>query len=170
MESEVSQSSSEKSSRSTLSIYSYDIFFENFPEKELVLQILNDERSWGPKVRETVRREMADWIVTVSSRASLHKLFPNQDTKLSLTAFEDQKAPITYFNKENWTKSPNPDFVTQTEYKTYLVNHEFGHVLHYGHRQDKSGYCYVMYQQTKQGKCWPCVWPRLCGDIDESFF
>jgi hypothetical protein len=148
----------------------YKVYFRNFPEKSLVLRILNDERSWGATLGETKESSDADWIVSLMSSDGLRKRFPGQDGTLSITLFEENQAPETFFNSDNWKKCPNPAFESQDQYKTYLVNHEFGHVLLYGHRNDKPGYCYVMYQQTKPGKCWPCPWPKLCGDIEDDFF
>jgi hypothetical protein len=148
----------------------YKVYFRNFPEPQLLLDVLNDDRSWGVSVGATSKKDDADWIVTTLTSQGMKKRFPGQDGKLSLTLFEEHQAPETFFNTDNWVRCPNPDFQSQDAYKIYLVNHEFGHVLMYGHRMDKPGYCPVMYQQTKQGKCWPCPWPRLCGDLDDDLF
>jgi len=140
-------------------------------EKKFLLHILNDPRSWGIPVTETDDFEDAEWYVFLHTGSYIHSRYhhlnPEITGKLSVT---DRRNPrdgiVTIFNLENWSTVPGAFNGDLNQYRTYLINHEFGHALGRGHATCRSGPAPVMVQQTKgTGKCTICVWPRLCGDI-----
>lgn len=130
-------------------------------KKHMVLAVLNHKDSWGIPVKESTSD--CDFIVTFASDSLLRHKFPTAGG-LSITYSEPGAPPIIYFNEHNWNNPVKGH--TLESYRTYVINHEFGHVLGRGHSPARPGPCKVMYQQTKGLEvCSACPWPRICGDI-----
>jgi hypothetical protein len=142
------------------------------PEIQFVMNVCNDQRSWGPTIRPVTENETPDWIVVILSSEMIAKLYPTIGPYLSLTHHRHLLPPLTIFNLSNWYTIPEKAYQSGYRsldfYRVYLINHEFGHMLGEDHRTCKAPgkLCPVMVQQTKgtQG-CLPCVWPKMCGDI-----
>jgi hypothetical protein len=138
-----------------------------------VLQILNDKRSWGMQVFACKESEK-HCSFFLSSTASIQTRFKGSSFEKSKLSVTDRTNPyhyIVYFNLENWTTIPQgareSGYSSVADYRKYVVNHEFGHVLGLLHVEcpGPGELCPVMKQQTLgTGPCVPCVWPAICGD------
>lgn len=144
-------------------------------DKAFIVATLNDKRSWGVPVQEIDACHQADYIVAVRSPAYIGRVYPSIGPELSLTDTR-KRVIVTIFNSMNWKTIPRAaiksGFASLRDYKTYLVNHEYGHALGIGHAVCRANQSLppqnapVMMQQTKGTQtCRPCVWPRLCGDF-----
>lgn len=132
-------------------------------EKKLILETLNDYRSWMPsKWSETKSRQYADWSVSLESQELIDS-YPGMKG-LSVT-FMSESPRKTMFSYENWASLPNAvkSIYTLKMYRQYLINHEAGHALGLGHPKRKfvnNTIAPVMIQQTLglHGLL-PNVWP-----------
>lgn len=144
-------------------------------EIDFILNVLNDQRSWGIPVKRSFDQNY-DWVVFLDDSFTIQRQYPSLGkTALSVTDSTDphQYGIITIFNIDNWETIPiaakRSGFESLEQYRTYLINHEFGHAIGHGHSRCSGidgALAPVMLQQTKgTGNCIPCVWPRECGDI-----
>jgi len=82
-----------------------------------------------------------------------------------LSVADTTKRPYKiYFDSRNWDKPPKPSkYETVNGYRTYVINHEFGHILGHGHEKclGPNYLAPVMLQQTLGQKgCLKNPWPR----------
>lgn len=127
-------------------------------ECDFIMSVLNDERSWGPRFVWSVALE-ADWLITLERQSEIDRL-PGVKG-LSVTYMGRPR--MTAFSYENWMRVPQAvaDVYTRSQYRTYLVLHEAGHMLGLDHAVCRGGPAPVMVQQTRGlGACKPNVWPR----------
>ena len=124
---------------------------------------LNDPRSWRADRRQRFR------LVTRSADAELHAYLVTPDTTDRLCAplltrgeVSCQHGTKVVLNARRWAYAV-ADFDGRLQlYRDYLVNHEFGHYLGYGHVlcPGKGRRAPVMMQQTKGLKrCKANAWP-----------
>lgn len=135
----------------------YKIFECNKPEEALIT------------INLTKRKDMDKWhrkpeyyvnIGTKSTRTSSlddkYNLSKNDSSKkqirFSVTVQDVNDKPQIYIDEENWYYGVIESKLTPLEYKTYVINHEFGHGLGYDHQKCPAGnskVCPVMYQMTR---------------------
>ena len=120
-----------------------------------VLAILNDPRSWG------VQFEYSDHnpdVILMLSKASDVKRACRM-TGLSCAILSNPV--IIHINLNRWRRGSRPSCLDLTDYRTYVINHEIGHALGFGHYDPSPGkLCPVMTQQTLGiGKAVPNPWP-----------
>lgn len=139
-----------------------------FTDAELafVARTLADRRGWKNKgfrfafVRRP-RRPVHFALLKVPGR-EVARRFP----ALSGLSVTDARArPVrVYINADNWRAPPAVFTASRHVYRQYLINHEVGHVLGYGHDAlppSPHRPCSVMYQQTRgTARCRPNPWPR----------
>jgi len=138
------------------------VYFSLGVDKALMMRILNDKRSWGIPV-DSVLEDSADIKVYMKTTNDIARLIPNfKEPHLSVCIRQDGRPTVIYFNADNWKAVPAPAAAIGHDlasYRTYVVNHEFGHAFGLGHAKDRKGLCDVMYQQTKGGSCSAHAWP-----------
>lgn len=122
-------------------------------EQKFFLSVINDDRSWGPKWLPTESTAKADWTVSMESNIG----------PLSLTYMAVQPRH-TSFNLKNWTLVPKPlqGLYSVKDYRTYVINHELGHVLGHDHASlsEPTLEAPIMIQQTKGLKGFSKnIWP-----------
>ena len=166
-----------KSVRSTTSagaLIRYDVRVEDGlsidPDKAAVIiqGILDDQRSW----RGTGRWRFE--LVPVGQSATLHAYIVTPDTTDRLCApyltrgeVSCQNGNRVVLNAKRWLLGVDSYGSDLTNYRRYLVNHEFGHALG-KHHVDCPGpgrLAPVMMQQTKGlGACRKNPWPQAAED------
>jgi len=163
-----------KSASSSGRLIRYDLRVEDGlpidPDEAAVViqQVLNDKRSW----RGTGRWRFE--LAPVGESASLHAYIATPDTTDKLCAplltrgeLSCRRGERVVLNAKRWLFGADSYGSDLTNYRRYLVNHEFGHVLGKGH-VDCPGpgrQAPLMMQQTKGlGGCGKNPWPRAGED------
>jgi hypothetical protein len=167
----------EKRMRSTSSsgtLIRYDVRVEDGlsidPDKAAVLiqQVLDDKRSW----RSTRRWHFE--LAPVGGSASLHVYIVTPETTDRLCApyltrgeVSCQNGNRVVLNAKRWLLGVDSYGSDLTNYRRYLVNHEFGHALGktHVHCPGPGRLAPVMMQQTKGlGGCRKNPWPQATED------
>jgi Protein of unknown function (DUF3152) len=132
-----------------------------------IQSVLNDPRSWR------AGRTWEFQLVSSADRADVHVFITTPDTTDRLCAplltrgeVSCQNGDRVVLNAKRWVLGAETYGTDVTNYRRYLVNHEFGHVLGYQHTQcsgrgKKAG---IMVQQTKGlDGCRANPWPYPKG-------
>jgi hypothetical protein len=119
---------------------------------EVIAGILNDQRSWRGTGR--VRFE----LVSGSDQAELHAYIVTPGTTDRLCAPLQTRGEVScqngnrvVLNAKRWLLGAKSYGTDLTNYRRYLVNHEFGHYIGYGHVDcpGRGQLAPIMLQQTK---------------------
>lgn len=87
------------------------------------------------------------------------KYYPDgKQVRFSYTVQSSDMSPEIYINSKNWLYGVKESGLSLDEYRTYVINHEFGHALGYHHQPCNTGRCPVMYQSTRG-----CPEGTVCG-------
>lgn len=128
-----------------------------------VERILSDPRSWGRAVRR-VGASPADFRVTLASATTTDALCAPLATRGTFSCAQGARAVL---NADRWLHGASSYGRRLDRYRTYMVNHEVGHLLGRGHAACPGPglRAPVMMQQTKGvGACrpnpWPLAWER----------
>lgn len=128
---------------------------------DFVLATLNDPRGWGRDGAMSFARTDGDAeiIVVLASPDTSARLCRPLRTGGTLSCRNGQRAVLTHYR---WVLA-DPDYGTdRTGYRQYLVNHEVGHFLGYGHVPcPGAGVAAPVMQQQTKGLlgCAPNAWP-----------
>jgi hypothetical protein len=127
----------------------------------VVEMILSDERSWIGGGRISMRRvdEEPDLRVTLASPDVVDAYCLPLRTGGIYSCWDGARAMLNF---DRWQHGADDFDGMLHEYRTYVVNHEVGHGLGYGHRTctGDGDPAPVMMQQTKSvGSCQPNGWP-----------
>ena len=135
---------------------------------EFIQDVLNDKRSW---------RGSGNWrfeLVSAGHRADLHAYIATPATTDRLCAplrtrgeVSCQNGNRVVLNAKRWVRGVSHYGDDVTNYRRYLINHEFGHTLGYQHVgcPGSGRVAPVMMQQTKGlGGCRKNAWPYPSRD------
>lgn len=126
-------------------------------------RILSDPRGWTAADGISLQRRAgpdAEIVVTLATPGTVDMLcYPLDTSDGDVSCAKPGQAVI---NLERWWEGADPSRLDLDGYRTYLVSHEFGHVL--GHRHvpcpGPGQLAPVMLQQTLGiGECAPNPWP-----------
>ena len=129
---------------------------------KLITSILNDPRGWKNITEKEfllVSEEDADFTFIFSSPDKTDELCAPLETNGIYSCRNEEEIIINYFRWENGAIDFGNDMRT---YRLYLINHETGHILGWGHTGcPKDGaLAPVMMQQSKTTDgCTPYGWP-----------
>ena len=127
-----------------------------------VERALLDRRGWGGSGRFAFRRVdrgPVDFRVTLAGSRTVDRLCAPLATRGRVSCYMRGRAVL---NLLRWTKGSAPYRGRRAAYRRYLVNHEVGHALGFGHRAcpGRGRRAPVMMQQTSDvGACRPGWWP-----------
>lgn len=127
-----------------------------------VVKNIISKSKWNEKfnITNVPDEESADIVIELASRERMAKLFPRSKYDLypdgtpiyfSTTHYRGPfKKNNIYIDEINW-KGVKQSGLTPEEYKSYVIQHEFGHALGYDHQtcDEKTKTCPIMYQQTR---------------------
>ena len=117
--------------------------------------------SKGFHIQPGSKHEAGVWIYLGSPEEMEQRYGMHKHLK-GLSVTDSRSSPIIIdIHSGNWTNPPSKFKGSQQEYRAYLINHEMGHALGFGHTKLGKGKCQLMAQQTKgtQG-CIPNGYPN----------
>jgi hypothetical protein len=129
---------------------------------KLITSILNDPRGWNNITEKEfllVSEEDADFTFIFSSPDKTDELCAPLETNGIYSCRNEEEIIINYFRWENGAIDFGNDMKT---YRLYLINHETGHILGWGHTgcPQNGALAPVMMQQSKTTDgCTPYGWP-----------
>jgi hypothetical protein len=139
---------------------------------EWITAVLADPRGWKSHgyAFQQVRVEEGRWSRSQPGMKKyvIHVHISTDDSIKQECAFgglscADMEENVIYFNRDRWLYGSIESNMDLANYRIYVINHEFGHLLNRKHNtcNDKqSELCPVMYQQTiSTGCCQPNPWP-----------
>ena len=131
------------------------------------------KENYFPTVLDTARFRIV--VVGKFSSDQIQHVYPLEHNIQNMSfTFMNTTPPMIVFNKMNWhgppprykvsLKAKRPGMSSRAilhRYRTYLVNHEFGHAMGLGHERNTLDNCPVMFQHTRGvGNCAnDTVWP-----------
>jgi len=123
--------------------------------KKRVKKTLDDSRSWCVHFVEDEKNP--DFLIILSKEATIR-----ESCGFKGLSCADWSENIIYLNYNNWCKGSEKSGLNLEDYRTYVINHEIGHILGlHEHLKPKNG-CRVpvMNQSTRGiGKGLPNMWP-----------
>lgn len=120
-----------------------------------VRKTLNDPKSWCVYFIEDEINP--DFLIILSKDATIKKT-----CNLEGLSCADWGKNIIYINYDNWTQGSDVSGLNLEDYRTYVINHEVGHILGiHDHLKPKNGRKVpVMNQSTRGiGSGLPNMWP-----------
>ena len=142
-------------------VYHYMVLIEPGINKSLqsfkkrIKKTLNDPRSWCVYFKENETNP--DFLIILANEETIR-----QTCRFKGLSCADWAENIIYINYDNWCKGSEKSGLSLEDYRTYVINHEVGHILGlHEHLKPKNG-CLVpvMNQSTRGiGKGLPNMWP-----------
>lgn len=125
-----------------------------------IISVLNDSRGWkksGYSLKYYKDILIPDFVIVFTSS----KWIANYCNLPGLSCTDLRKNEI-YINLDNWRNGSKNSGLNLNDYRTYVINHEVGHILGKKHVvcSIEGAKVPVMMQQTLGiGKCSPNPWP-----------
>jgi len=135
----------------------------------VALGILTDSRGWGRAGFAVVHDPNAEYRLVLAEGSEVDSLCAPYNTR---TKYSCQIGSTVALNAERWRSATDTWPASLAEYRTMLVNHEFGHLLGQHHPKQScsspGGPAPVMWQQSTGVKgCsanpWPLEWEISCA-------
>ena len=129
---------------------------------DMILKILNDPRGWSTianKKFQFTSFERSDFEIIFATPNTVDELCAPLDTNGIYSCRRENKVVLNYFRWLAGAKDFGTDLAT---YRLYLVNHEVGHMLGWGHTTcpAEGALAPLMMQQSKSTNgCRPYGWP-----------
>ncbi len=130
--------------------------------------ILQDPRGWvrfGYSFVQRTEQVTVDHNIVLVRLSTESTVYRKCNFSGLSCAAQGPEGQTIYINLDRWLYGSKASGLNLTDYRTYCVLHEFGHILGRGHAQcsrDANDPCPVMYQQTvSKGCCAPNPWPLL---------
>ncbi len=123
------------------------------------------------KITETNDPDGATIVINLTERNDMDifhtkpQYYPNgKQIRFSVTTQSSNEKPEIFIDKDNWMNGVPESGLTLSQYREYVINHEFGHGLGYDHQKcagmnkpeddkyynsNKQVLCPVMYQMTR---------------------
>jgi len=126
--------------------------------------------SWNNyyKLREVDSEIKSDIDIKLVADSKLERYHDNQEyysdgtpIRFSITFQSKKSKPKILINAKNWLYGVKQSGLSLDDYRTYVINHEFGHGLGFDHQKCNkntvvNGTCPVMYQSTRGCKNYTC--------------
>ena len=134
---------------------------------EEAMAVLTDPRGWQRAGFRFVRDDDGPFLLVVADGDEVDRLCEPYDTG---GRFSCQSGPVVALNADRWREATPEWSGDLASYRTYLVNHEVGHLLHLHH---PSPQCpgeglpapVMLQQSTELGACTASPWP-LPWEVD----
>ena len=129
---------------------------------DMILSILNDPRGWSTIENiefQLVSPEYADFNIIFAKPITVDELCYPLETNGIYSCRNEKNVVINMFRWLSGAKDFGTDLIT---YRIYLINHEVGHYLGWGHTDcpSENAIAPVMMQQSKSTEnCVPNGWP-----------
>lgn len=123
--------------------------------RQIAAPLVEHKLGWGMSVVET----NADSVVMLTPGGVMAELFPAfAEKRLSVC---DMKTRDIWINEDRWLRNlPDESHLPLPAYRAYLLLHELGHALGFGHVAPVAGPAPIMTQQTLGiGACLPNPFP-----------
>lgn len=134
--------------------------FRTGPIIKKVQDVLQDNRGWkrmGYNLRMKQDDNNVDFVIYFTFESYIKR-------KCNFTGLScaDLDNDIIYINENRWRRGSTASKLNLDDYRTYVINHEVGHILGRGHAkcENRNTRVPVMVQQTLGiHNCKPNVWP-----------
>lgn len=132
--------------------------------ESIALAILNNPRGWVRSGFTFIPDDISDLTVVLAEGARVDELCLPLQTRGTVSC---QNGPIVALNADRWRTATDDWDSTVADYRTYLVNHEVGHLIGLRHPAERcpagGEVSAVMEPQTKglegcTGNGWPLGW------------
>ena len=122
--------------------------------RSFIKQVLSEPKGWkskGYSFHEADSKDSDAWDFQMSFLTDKNIVEKYSERWSGYSVCENQK--FIYFNLDNWKSGAKSGYTDIRDYQRYLINHEVGHVLGYGHIDPKmhckkGNRASVMSQQT----------------------
>ena len=152
-------------------------------EREEIARVLREPercvwRGWSFRYRvDATERANVDVTLHLRDTDEIESRFGKRFRNFSVTEIvrlHDPRRCNIFFDRTNWTTIPDGFEGTLRDYRKYLIRHEIGHAIGFGHVEQRPHTpCNVMWQQTRgtRGRCRPNQCPtRTDYDDGENRF
>ena len=139
--------------------------------KRKVRRIIHSSKGWSKhyKFKETKRSYQLGkhgnnvyFSIELVPKLQMQEKFPSLVNERMNLSVCDMDAHKIYINEDRWMNGSVESKLQLKDYRTYVINHEIGHILGKGHRVTCTvdGYTPVMMQQTRGTyNCTPNPYP-----------